>query len=126
MPPNENPLSDVVTRQYERWSYPAPIEDLEAWVKQSHEFFDPVVSHRLFWPDREYRPNLDILIAGCGTNQAAVFAYNNPSAHVVGIDVSEASLAHEAHLKHKHNLSNLELIRLPIEALATLERDFDL
>jgi hypothetical protein len=30
------------------------------------------------WPDRDYRTDLDILIGGCGTNQA-VFAFNNPA-----------------------------------------------
>jgi SAM-dependent methyltransferase len=123
---NEDPLSDVVSRQYERWSYPVPIEDIEAWLRNRHELFDPSITHRLFWPDRPYAPNLDILIAGCGTNQAAVFAYRNREARVVGIDVSEASLAHERHLKGKYALSNLELLRLPIEEVPSLDRDFDL
>ena len=78
------------------------------------------------WPDREYEPNLDILVAGCGTNQAAVFAYTNPAAKVVAIDISQPSLDHHAYLKKKHRLSNLELHLLPIEELPTLERDFDL
>jgi hypothetical protein len=39
--------------------------------------------------ERNYRPDLDILIAGCGTNQAAVFAFGNPDANVVGIDISQ-------------------------------------
>jgi SAM-dependent methyltransferase len=126
MSSNPYPLSDVVSQQYERWSYPPPIEDLDAWLSDHHEMFDPSINHRLFWPDRDYPSNLDILIAGCGTNQAAAFAYRNRSARVLGIDVSEASLAHEAHLKDKYKLSNLELVRLPIEAVASLGRDFDL
>lgn len=123
---SESPLSDVVSRQYERWSYPPPIEDLEAWLQNRHELFDPSISHRLFWPDRAYTPRIDILIAGCGTNQAAVFAYRNRAANVLAIDVSEASLAHEQHLKEKHGLSNLELLRLPIEEAPNLGREFDL
>lgn len=121
-----NALSDVVSRQYERWVYPAPIEDLEAWCRDYHEYFDPSISHRLFWPDRPYPRNLDILIAGCGANQAAVFAYRNPEARVFAIDVSEASLAHQQHLKEKHGLANLELRRMPLEELPGLGRDFDL
>lgn len=123
---NESPLSDVVSRQYERWVYPLPIDDLAAWVRDYHEFFDPSHSHRVFWPDRDYAPDLDILIAGCGANQAAAYAFTNRSARVIGIDVSQASLAHEQYLKDKHGLANLELHRLPIEEVATLERDFDL
>ena len=70
--------------------------------------------------------DLDILIAGCGTNQAAVFAHRNPAAKVVGVDISQPSLEHQRFLKEKHGLWNLELHRLPIEELPTLGLDFDL
>ena len=86
----------------------------------------PSTCHRVLWPDRDYRPDLDILIAGCGTNQAAVLAYNNPAAKVVAVDVSQPSLDHQQHLKDQHDLRNLELRRLPIEELWTLGLDFDL
>src|SRR6202035_304687 len=29
---NDDPSTDVVTRQYERWKYPRPIENLEGWI----------------------------------------------------------------------------------------------
>jgi SAM-dependent methyltransferase len=87
---------------------------------------DPVHAHRIYWPDREYTPELDILIAGCGANQAACFALTNPSAKVVAIDVSQPSLDHQQYLKDKHGLKNLELHLLPIEELSALGRDFDL
>ncbi|HEX7380922.1 MAG TPA: class I SAM-dependent methyltransferase [Nevskiaceae bacterium] len=78
------------------------------------------------WPDRDDRPELDILIAGCGTNQAAVFARGNPGARVVAIDVSQSSLDHERYLKDRHGLDNLELRLLPIEEAPKLGRRFDL
>ncbi len=59
--------------------------------------------------ERNYRPDLDILIAGCGTNQAAVFAFGNSDANVVGIDISQPSLDHQRYLKDKHGLTNLQL-----------------
>ncbi len=117
---------DVVAQQYENWQYPEPIQDLDAWLLHNWQWFDPKHAHRLFWPDRDYRPDLDILVAGCGTNQAAVIAYNNPGARVVGIDVSEPSLAHQRHLRSKYSLNNLELHCLPIEEVGTLQREFDL
>ncbi len=123
---NSGPLSDVVASQYERWLYPEPIVDLPAWLQQNWQWFDPSHAQRLFWPDREPRPDLDILIAGCGTNQAAVFAYTNPQSHVVAIDVSQPSLDHQQQLKERYGLQNLELHRLPIEAVSSLNRDFDL
>jgi SAM-dependent methyltransferase len=117
---------DVVSRQYERWRYPPPIADLDAWSVGNWDWFDPAHAHRIFWPDRDYRADLDILIAGCGTNQAAVFAFGNPGARVVGVDISQASLDHQQHLKDRHGLHNLRLHLLPIEELATLGRQFDL
>jgi SAM-dependent methyltransferase len=122
----DNPRADVVSRQYERYRYPQPIQDLEAWLANNWEWFDPSHAHRVLWPDREYKPDLDILIAGCGTNQAAVFAFMNPDAKVVAVDNSQPSLDHQQYLKDKHGLFNLELHRLPIEELPSLGLDFDL
>ena len=121
-----DPRADVVSRQYERWRYPQPIQDLEAWLVNNWQWYDPVHAHRVLWPDRDYRPDLDILIAGCGTNQAAVFAYTNPAAKVVAIDISQPSLDHQQYLKDKYGLWNLELHLLPVEELPTLGLDFDL
>ncbi len=122
----DNPRSDVVSRQYERYRYPHPIEDLEVWLADNWEWFDPSHAHRVLWPDREYKPDMDILIAGCGTNQASVFAFMNPDANVVAVDISQPSLDHQQYLKDKHGLFNLELHLLPVEELPTLGRDFDL
>jgi SAM-dependent methyltransferase len=123
---NDDPRSDLVSRQYDRWRYPPPIQDLDAYSKTNWEWFDPVRSHRILWPDRGHRPDLDILIAGCGANQAAVFAFTNRAAKVVAVDVSQAALDHQQYLKDKHGLHNLELHLLPIEELSALQRDFDL
>jgi len=122
----DDPRADVVSRQYERWRYPRPIYDLDGLDDNIWHWYDPSRFHEILWPDREYKPDLDILIAGCGTNQAAVFAYRNPEAKVVGVDISQPSLDHQQYLKDKHGLGNLELRLLPIEELPTLGLDFDL
>jgi SAM-dependent methyltransferase len=121
-----NPQADVVARQYEQWRYPQPIQDLVTWSRNNWEWFDPSNAHRVLWPNRAYSADLDILIAGCGTNQAAVFAFNNPDAKVVAVDVSQPSLDHQQYLKDKHGLWNLDLRLLPIEELPSLGLEFDL
>jgi SAM-dependent methyltransferase len=121
-----DPLADVVSSQYRKWVYPEPIVDLPAWLAGNWQWFDPAHAHRMFWPDRGYKPDMDILVAGCGTNQAAVFAYTNPGASVVAIDISQPSLNHHRHLRDKYGMRNLELHHLPIEDVGTLGRDFDL
>jgi len=119
-------LADDVSQQYERWIYPEPIMDVPEWLRWNWQWFDPSHAHRMLWPDRDYRPGMDILVAGCGTNQAAVIAYTNPTAKVVAVDVSEHSLDHHRYLARTYALTNLELHRLPIEEIAALDQDFDL
>jgi len=121
-----SPLSDVVSSQYEQWIYPEPILDLPTWLCSHWEWFDPIHSHLLFWPDRTYWQGIDILIAGCGSNQAAVIAYTNPGARVVAIDVSQNSLDHQKLLKERYEIKNLELHLLPIEQAKSLNLEFDL
>ena len=121
-----DPRADVVAGQYQKWTYPEPIQDLQSWLGDNWQWFDPSHAHRVLWPDRPYQPDLDILVAGCGTNQAAVLAYTNRAAKVVAVDVSEASLDHERYLKDKYSLKNLELHLLPIEELPSLGKTFDL
>jgi hypothetical protein len=48
----QNPLSDIVSSQYQKWMYPEPIFDLELWLKTNWQWFDPSHAHRMFWPDR--------------------------------------------------------------------------
>ncbi|MFM8704952.1 MAG: class I SAM-dependent methyltransferase, partial [Planctomycetia bacterium] len=121
-----NPLADVVSGQYRKWVYPEPIVDLPGWLAGNWQWFDPSHAHRMFWPDRGYAPDMQILVAGCGTSQAAVFAHTNPGSRVVAIDVSGPSLDHHRVLKEKYGLHNLDLHLLPIEEAGSLGRDFDL
>ncbi len=123
---NEDLRAGVFSPRYESWRYPEPIQDLKAWTQDNWEWFDPVHAHPILWPDREYKDTLDILIAGCGANQAAVFAFTNRGAKVVAVDTSQPALDHQQFLKDKHGLWNLELRRLPLEEVQTLGRDFDL
>jgi len=120
------PRADVVAQQYQKWTYPEPIQNLESWLLDNWQWYDPSHAHRVLWPDRPAPSDLDILIAGCGTNQAAVFAYTNPASKVVAVDVSQPSLDHQKFLKDKHSLKNLELHLLPIEEVPTLGKTFDL
>jgi SAM-dependent methyltransferase len=71
------------------------------------------------------RPTRRILIAGCGTSQAARYALSEPDARVAAIDVSETSLRHTRHLQKKHGVQNLRLHQLAIERVEELGRTFD-
>lgn len=110
---------------YESHPYPPPVDDLEAYRRRWDERRRRVESH-LFWPAEPYRDDRSLLVAGCGTTQAARYAVRWPHARVVGIDVSASSLAFTEQLKRKHGLDNLEVRQLPIERAAELGQSFEL
>jgi len=117
-------MTDAVRAQYERWIYPQPIDDLSR--SPLRDLGDPAFLGRAYWPHRPPRENLRILVAGCGPNAAARYAYHHPKAAVVGVDISEASLAHARSLKARHRLDNLTLHRGRIEDLREPGELFDL
>lgn len=116
-------VNQLVAQQYEHWVYPLPIMDLSQ--SRAWDGGDCGRNFYTFWPDKPFRDDLDILVAGCGSNAAARYAYNHPQARVTGIDLSAASLAHEAYLKDKHQLVNLTLRQMRLEDLPGLGQEFD-
>jgi SAM-dependent methyltransferase len=119
--------SEIVARQYETWSYPKPESDLAVYTQAgSYDFSDPSLFRRKLWPKKVEPENLEILIAGCGTIQAATYAYKNPGCHVTAVDISEPSLGHEKYLKQKHNLENLDLYLMSLGEVASLRKSYDL
>jgi len=116
-----------VRQQYEQWIYPSPTQDLDQDFREGvFDLSDPALFRRKLWPRPVEPEKLKILVAGCGTDQAARLAHRNPGHEVVGLDFSEASLAHEAYLKNKHKLANLRLHHLGILDIDQLGEQFDL
>lgn len=120
----QSEIASQVSEFYERHPYPPPTDDLEAYRKTWDDKRRRAESH-LFWPGESYRDDRSILVAGCGTMQAAHYALRWPRARVIGIDVSVTSLAHTQELKQKHALDNLELRELPVERAAELGERFE-
>lgn len=119
-------MMDEVRTQYERWIYPQPVDDLEAWVAGGgFTAGDARDCGDIYWPAAGYRKGMNILVAGCGANQAARYALQHPTARVTGIDVSKASLTHEQNLKKKHGLDNLMLRRMKLEEVDGIGETFD-
>jgi SAM-dependent methyltransferase len=79
-----------------------------------------------FWPEGRPKSDLSILVAGCGSMQAAVVAFNNPECRVTGIDFSDASIAHEERLRERHKLTNLMVRAMDLLEVSSLQRQFDL
>jgi SAM-dependent methyltransferase len=116
-------VASRVSSFYERHPYPPPRDNLEAYRHSWDDARRRADSH-LFWPAEPYREDRSILVAGCGTVQAAHYALRWPHARVVGVDVSAASIAFSEELKQKHALKNLELRQLAVERVAELGQTF--
>jgi SAM-dependent methyltransferase len=117
--------ADQVRAFYESHPYPAPLRNLDRHRELYRNPDRRRAQSLLLWPRQPPRPNRRILIAGCGTSQAAAYAMREPDAHVTGIDVSEASLRHTRDLQRKYGLRNLDLHRLAIEDVGGLGQTFD-
>ena len=100
-------VAEAVRAFYEDHPYPPPVDDLEKyrllWKDRQRRRAD----FHLVWPAHAYRQDQSILIAGCGTSQAAKHALRWPTARVTGIDFSATSVRHTEALKRKYDLDNL-------------------
>jgi SAM-dependent methyltransferase len=121
--PNMNPAD--IQSFYERMPYPAPLTNLDRHIEL---FKDPerrrIQSLRLFPGGAPGGPQ-QILVAGCGTSQAATVALREPDSRVVAIDISSTSLNHLRGLQQKYKLENLEIHQLSIPDVAALKLTFD-
>jgi SAM-dependent methyltransferase len=122
--PRATAIATHVSAFYECHPYPPPVDDLEAYRRIWDGRRRQVESH-LFWPAEPFREDRSILVAGCGTTQAAHYALRWPRAQVIGIDLSAKSIAFTQGLKRKYALANLELRQLAVERAAELGRGFD-
>jgi SAM-dependent methyltransferase len=117
-------MTDEVSAFYEMHPYPPAVDDVVAYRR----FWDDTrrrADAHLFWAHEPYRDDRSILVAGCGTIQAAHYALRWPHARVVGIDVSAAGVTSTQALKRKYALDNLEVYQLPIERAPELGQSFE-
>ena len=118
-------VAEKVRAFYERHPYPPPVDDLDGYRRRWQDRQRRRADHHLFWPARPYRDDPSILVAGCGTSQAAKHALRWPAARVTGIDFSATSVRFTEALKRKYDLDNLEVHQLPIERVGELGLTFD-
>jgi SAM-dependent methyltransferase len=120
-------VAERVRAFYERHPYPPPVDALDDYRRAWQDPARRRVDHHLLWPARPYAQaeTASVLIAGCGTSQAAKHAMRWPGSRVTGVDVSATSVRRTEDLKRKHDLHNLEVHQLPIERIGELGATFD-
>ena len=117
--------ADAVRAFYESHPYPAPIDDLDRHRELYRNPDRRRAASLMLWPTEKQQTNREILVAGCGTSQAAIHALREPDARVTAIDISETSLRHTRDLQQQYSLQNLNLHRLAIEQVDELGQTFD-
>jgi SAM-dependent methyltransferase len=120
-----SPVSEAVHAFYETRPYPAPLTSLD---EHRDLYRNPERRRALFhllWPAEPVRGGQEILVAGCGTSQAARYALREPDTRITAIDISETSLRYTRDLQRKYDLENLDLHQLPIENVQEVGRTFD-
>jgi SAM-dependent methyltransferase len=123
-----SPSPDVTGRVqdfYDRYPYPPPVESLDQYRRAWQDRRKRRADYHLFWPNRSYREDYSVLVAGSGTSQAAKHAMRWPKAQVTGIDLSATSVRCTEELKRKYDLSNLHVYQLPIDRVTDLKTTFD-
>jgi SAM-dependent methyltransferase len=118
-------ISEQVRTFYEHYPYPRPTDSLEKYRKIWQDPQRRRADFHLSWPTRSFREDYSILVAGCGTSQAAKHAIRWPTTQVTAIDVSATSVRCTENLKEKYNLQNLQINQLPLERIQELGASFD-
>jgi SAM-dependent methyltransferase len=118
-------VADAVRDFYDRYPYPRPVASLEQYRQLWRDQRRRRADYHLFWPAGSYRDDFSILVAGCGTSQAARHAMRWPTAQVTAIDVSATSVRCTEELRRAHVLRNLHVHQLPIERVHELGTSFD-
>ena len=99
-----------IKEQYNHYTYPEPIEEMQKAIDNGYiDLTDASLFWDIFFPDKTYKDNLNVFIAGCGTNQAVYLALANPNWKIYGIDLSENSIDFVNKQIKKYNLKNLNV-----------------
>ena len=101
---------DIIEEQYINHPYPEPIENMDEKIKNKfYQGSDQNLLWKKIFPEKEYYENIDVLIAGCGTNQAVYHAMKFPNSKNYAIDISDSSINHVKKMIIKFNIKNLEV-----------------
>ena len=116
---------DGIESQYTQHPYPAPISNMRERIQLGYkQGSSPDLIWNQLFPEKPYKDNLNVLIAGCGSNQAIYHALMFPNSQHYAIDVSDESLGHVANMIKAYDIKNLEIEKKDIVDL-THDNEFD-
>lgn len=123
--PSQPDIAQAMRAFYERYPYPPAVRDLGDYKRLWRDPARRRVEAALCWPHEPFRQDRRILVAGCGTSQAARYAIKWPKASVTAIDISAESVGETEKLKRNHRLENLAVHQRSVEEAPDLGEEFD-
>ncbi|NQV47547.1 MAG: tetratricopeptide repeat protein [Rhodospirillaceae bacterium] len=125
--PIENTVSQAVREQYEENPYPRWVRTS---IKDAGKTIGDVLQEaplRLDLADYQSPESPEILVAGCGTGQHALYTASRfLNARVLAVDLSLSSLSYAMRKTNELGCSNIEYAQADILELGSLGRQFDL
>ena len=120
-------ISQRVQDQYEENPYPR-------WIKMRTQFDDMSINKLIESLElKVYMPNIkevlspNILIAGCGTGQHAIYtALNYKKSNILAIDLSLSSLAYAKRKADEYGIKNINFIHSDLLDVENLNKKFDI
>ena len=79
-----------------------------------------------YFPTEPFREDLDILVVGCGSDQAGQLALTNPASRITALDTRPDRLERVSRDRDRHGLTNLETAESPIGEAGSQGPRFDL
>src|SRR5258708_14577694 len=98
----EGDVAEEVQNFYEQYPYPPPADNLDRYRRLWQDQHRRRAEYHLLWPGRPYRDAHSILVAGCGTSQAAKYAPPWPAPQVTAIYASATTVRYTKHLPPTH------------------------
>ena len=102
-------MTDNIKDFYNKFNYPVFGDfKLSDMLKTgARDRSDPSIHWNDFWPNKNKNEKINILVAGCGTYQAAIIAAKNKNTNVVGIDVSNKSIEIQKNICKEEDIQNV-------------------
>ena len=111
--------SDVIADQYAVHPYPEPIFNMDEQI-DLHNYVQgscPEKIWRKLFPDKSYNASLDVLIAGCGTNQAIYHAGFPVRAAIDVGDVTESRSGNDRKIQIGNEVEKSDIYSLCLNRL---------
>ena len=103
-------MNDIVQKYFNLFPFPHPINIIDLINKGLREPYDIVDEKKYIFPDDIDKRISNVLVTGCGFNQALYHATRNPNINFTAVDFSNPVKEHIIRYCDEHKVDNLSFI----------------